>query len=243
MTLWLWWDSMSLASHQSIRSARTINIHCHHLQSASTIILHNKTALQSPHSQSSVVTGDECVIGDQWVSDTVSLLPHRSSRTLNSKSRVLHSTLPQILWRTPSDERIAIFWRSVWWRQNYGLNFKDQQQSCHKTQDESLKTKEHTAIGGRCARDLRAKVCVVDHLRTDTSLWCARSFQTNYKFAILITLPHANGTTRARKLLRAFVQHQLVRKPSGDNFRDTRSRKRLIRIIDTDQPSRIKSVI
>jgi hypothetical protein len=46
--------------------------------------------------------------------------------------------------------------------------------------------KNHTAIGGRCARDLRAKVCGGPFEEKLASPWFARSFQTNYKFSMSI---------------------------------------------------------
>jgi hypothetical protein len=53
--------------------------------------------------------------------------------------------------------------------------------------------------------------------------WFARSFQTNYKFTTSINLLCAHCAPRKRcdcalKLLHAFVQHQLVHKPSGNIF-------------------------
>jgi hypothetical protein len=57
-------------------------------------------------------------------------------------------------------------------------------------------------------------------LRKKSFPWLARSFQTNYKFAVNFgrVARHASGAIRALTLFRTFVKHQLVRKPCGNIF-------------------------
>jgi hypothetical protein len=78
--------------------------------------------------------------------------------------------------------------------------------------------KNRTAIDGRSALDLRAEVgvwCMGGVRPFDEKMllsWSDRSFQTNCKFAVIINCVarHANGATRALRVLRALVQIQRV---------------------------------